>query len=132
MPDWNNLENNPVKILIDLGNDGTIDDSLFVNNQTVGTENTFTGIPAEYNLLQNYPNPFNPATTITFDLPEQSRVSLTVYNILGEQVASLVDEVREAGRHQAVFDASGFSSGIYFYRLSTDSYTETRKMLLIK
>ena len=133
VPDWNDLENSPVRILIDYGNDGTLDDSIFINNQATGIENNYyEGIPGEYRLLQNYPNPFNPATTITFDLPEQSRVELTVYNILGQQVAVLVNELRKAGRHQAVFDASGLSSGIYFYRLSTDTYTETRKMLLIK
>ncbi|HTX20127.1 MAG TPA: carboxypeptidase regulatory-like domain-containing protein [Bacteroidota bacterium] len=88
--------------------------------------------PTTYALWQNYPNPFNPSTTIEFDLPRQSYVSLKVYNVLGQEVASLVDGDRPAGRYRQVWQASGAASGIYFYRLRTDLYSETRKMLLMK
>jgi hypothetical protein len=133
VPDWNNLESSPVKILIDLGNDGTIDDSIFVDNQTVGIGNGIAQtIPAQFRLLQNYPNPFNPATTITFDLPEETRVNLTVYNILGEQVAVLINRTMKAGRHRTDFNASALPSGIYFYRVSTEKFSAVKKMILIK
>jgi hypothetical protein len=133
VPDWNDLQNAPVKILIDLGNDGTIDDSLFVMNQTTNIENQiYAGIPNHFRLLQNYPNPFNPTTTITYDLPSQSDVNLSVYNILGEKVATLVNEVKQAGRHKVIFNGAGLSSGIYLYKIQAGSYVTTRKMLLIK
>jgi hypothetical protein len=97
-------------------------------------------LPTAYNLLQNYPNPFNPATSILFDLPQDSRVKLEVFNAAGERVATLVDELRPAGRHSVNFDASNLSSGVYFYRISAVSvgaekagqFTAVRKMLLMK
>ena len=133
VPDWNKLESSPVKILIDLGNDGTIDDSIFVDNQTVGIDNGITQrMPSQYHLLQNYPNPFNPVTTITFDLPEETRVNLTVYNILGEQVAVLINNTMKPGRHSTGFNATALPSGIYFYRVSTEKFSAVKKMILIK
>ena len=83
-------------------------------------------------LDQNYPNPFNPTTQIRYSLPEQSIVRLDVFNMLGQRVAVLVNEGRSAGRHTVRFDASGLSSGVYFYRLQTDSQTLARQMMLIK
>lgn len=104
------IENNPVKIL-----------------------------PAEFALQQNYPNPFNPSTTIKFSLPEVSIVILKVYNIVGEEVATLINEEIDSGIHSVDFDASHLSSGVYFYRIQVvtlgkqaDNYTSTMKMLLIK
>ena len=106
-----------------------------------------SGLPAEYELRQNYPNPFNPTTTIEFALPEISLVTLKVYNILGQEVATLVNhEMLEDGDQEVVFDASVLSSGVYFYRLTTESvvvdqeegavtgkaFTTTKKMLLVK
>ncbi len=90
--------------------------------------------PQQFALHQNYPNPFNPATEIVFDLPVTSTVSLTVYNALGEQLKTLVQQTRfAAGTHRVTLDAAGLSSGIYFYRLETSSgFAQTRKMLLLR
>lgn len=89
-------------------------------------------IPLEFSLKQNYPNPFNPSTVIEYSVPYQSDVKLVVYNLLGQEVLTLVDEVKPAGNYKVSFDASKFNSGVYFYRLEAGSFTETRKMVLIK
>ena len=90
-------------------------------------------VPTEFGLNQNYPNPFNPATNIEFALPKQSDVRLEVFNLIGQRVATLVNGVRSAGFHSVAFDASGFSSGLYFYRLTANnSLTLMRKMVLSK
>ena len=88
--------------------------------------------PKEFSLEQNYPNPFNPMTEVRYEVPVQSRVLLTVYDLLGREVATLVDEVIPAGRHSARWDASGAPSGIYFYRLTAGSFTGTKKMALVR
>ena len=85
-----------------------------------------------HQLFQNYPNPFNPSTTITFSVAARSNVQLSVYNVLGEQVALLVDEVRDAGVYQIRFDASELTSGIYFYRLNTEHGVLTKKLTLLQ
>ena len=90
------------------------------------------GIPAEYGLAQNFPNPFNPTSTITFSLPSAQTVRLTVYNILAQEVATLVNGKEEAGSWSVNFDASNLTSGIYLYRLQAEKYTEVRKMVLLK
>jgi len=94
-------------------------------------------VPATYSLEQNYPNPFNPTTQIRYGLPAQSPVTLTIYSVLGQEVARLVDEVEPAGVHVVQWngrDARGVpvSSGVYFYRIAAGRYTDTRKMLLMK
>jgi hypothetical protein len=89
-------------------------------------------LPERYNLAQNYPNPFNPSTTIEFELPHRSRVSLTVYNILGQKLTTILDEDLPAGTHAATWDGSKAASSIYLYRLVTEDYSETRKMILLK
>ncbi len=91
-----------------------------------------TALPTDFALSQNYPNPFNPTTTISFALPKSSPVTLSVYNILGQEVARLVDGPMAAGTHQVTFEASNMASGIYFYRLQTDGFSEQRKMVLMK
>jgi photosystem II stability/assembly factor-like uncharacterized protein len=91
-----------------------------------------TGIPQVYALDQNYPNPFNAGTMITFGLPQPSVVKLKVYDMLGMQVASLYDGRAEAGLHRIAWLPAGLSSGVYFYRLQTAGYSETRKLILIK
>lgn len=133
VPDWENLEVDPVKILIDIGNDGTINDSLIVTNEVTNIENeNYVGIPKEYKLQQNYPNPFNPSTTISFELPHKSEVNLTIYNTLGQVVATLINEIKQAGQHQIVFDASDLPNGVYIYRIKAGSYTSAKKMILLK
>jgi hypothetical protein len=94
-------------------------------------------IPKVFSLLQNYPNPFNPQTRIVFDLPKRANVSLTVFNILGQQVATLIEGELAPGRHEIVWTAKtnqGYllNSGIYFYRLSADEFVQTRKLLLLR
>ncbi|MGB5288928.1 MAG: T9SS type A sorting domain-containing protein [Ignavibacteriaceae bacterium] len=88
--------------------------------------------PAEFELVQNYPNPFNPSTTIKFVIPQSSEVSLKVYNALGQEVISLINQFLESGIHTINFDASALNSGIYFYRLDAGKYSDVRKMTLIK
>lgn len=89
-------------------------------------------VPRQFRLAQNYPNPFNPSTIIKFELPKTSQVSLTVYDVLGRQVAVLVNERREAGVYEVKFDGSGLSSGVYFYRLTAGSFVQTHKLLLMR
>ncbi len=90
------------------------------------------GVPDKFVLDQNYPNPFNPATTIQYTIPVTEKVVLTVYNILGQEVATLVNEVQNPGTHQVTFDAAQLSSGVYLYRLTAGDYTNIKKMLFVK
>ncbi|MCZ7604053.1 MAG: endonuclease [Melioribacteraceae bacterium] len=89
-------------------------------------------IPLTYGLEQNYPNPFNPSTTIKFSIPEQGLVTLKVYNLLGEEVITLINNQLEAAYHEVKFDASQLGSGVYFYRITSGDFVSTKKMLLIK
>jgi len=90
------------------------------------------GLPESYALSQNYPNPFNPSTEINFDLPVASKVSLVIYNVLGQEVETLVNKDMEAGSHTVTWDASNYSSGVYFYRISAEKFSETKKMMMLK
>ncbi len=85
-----------------------------------------------YSLQQNYPNPFNPATTIRFILPHAGNVKLGIYNILGEEIISLVNEYKESGVHTINFDANGLNSGVYLYKIETNGFVQSHKMMLIK
>jgi hypothetical protein len=89
-------------------------------------------IPDTFTLLQNYPNPFNPSTHIRYVVPERSFVSVRVYNILGAQVAVADEGDRDAGVHEVTFDAARLPSGEYFVRMTSGSFTETKKMLVLK
>ena len=113
---------------------GTDAGSAYVYNGfiSVGVESEITGLPAEFALSQNYPNPFNPVTVIEFALPQSGDVSLVVYNLIGEQVAHLIDERKPAGSYTVKWNASDFASGIYFYRLQAGDFVQTRKMVLLK
>ncbi|MBE0572306.1 MAG: T9SS type A sorting domain-containing protein [Ignavibacteriaceae bacterium] len=91
----------------------------------IGSIKTFT-------LQQNYPNPFNPATTIIYQLPTEGQVSLKIYDMLGNEVATLVNEMKTAGEYQVDFNAAALSSGIYFYRLQAGNFVETKRMMLMK
>lgn len=97
---------------------------------SINDENT--ELPAEPGLSQNYPNPFNPSTQISYKLPRSTYVQLKVYNLLGKEVASLENSQKRAGTHSVTFDASGLSSGIYYYRLQTSDFLEVKSMTLIK
>ena len=112
-----------------------------VDGTIVRTDNggTYTGInqvgstiPESYSLSQNYPNPFNPSTSITFDIPNASDVKLTLYNVLGSEVKVISKDYLASGKYNVSIDASDLPSGTYFYRLEAGSFTETKKMILIK
>jgi hypothetical protein len=88
--------------------------------------------PAVFTLAQNYPNPFNPVTNIEFQIPGSKFVILKIFNVLGEEVANLVNEAKPAGRSTVTWNAAGFSNGVYFYRLQAGGFSETRKLILMK
>ena len=154
-PDWAGLDSIPVTIYIDTGNDGTVDDSLVVDNDLTGTGepgNRGAGeLPSSFVLEQNYPNPFNPSTTIRFAVTDfQVRrqksegrsgmtpgVQLVVYDLLGRTVATLVEEPMAPGWHEVVWDGrddrgAPVASGVYLYRLQAGSFVQTRKMVLMR
>jgi hypothetical protein len=90
------------------------------------------GLPKSITLSQNYPNPFNPSTEIRFTLPQATHVKLTVYNVAGQVVATLIDADAPAGFHAVRLDASTLASGVYFYKMTTGNFTQTKKMTLLK
>jgi hypothetical protein len=116
-------------------------DSVIVDSSRVTWSSYQTGlgvsdglreVPMNVYLYQNYPNPFNPSTTIKFELPKSSEVKLSVYDLLGREVSALVNERKTPGSYEVMFDASGLSSGVYLYRLTSGSLVEARKLLLLK
>jgi hypothetical protein len=105
------------------------------NSTTVSLDNLAKGegsLPTAFGLNQNYPNPFNPSTNIEFALPVAADVRISVYNVLGQQVATIVNENMDAGEHTVAWDATNYSSGMYFYRISANDFSETKKMVLLK
>ena len=137
-----------IKLCFAPNKNGVLQDSLvFVSNAanaqrtSVYLQGTGTGataiepasaMPKAFALMQNYPNPFNPSTTIRYSLPHKSQVLLTVYNTLGQEVASLVNGDIDAGYHEVKFDGSTLASGVYFYRLQTGTFVDTKKLLLLR
>jgi len=105
-------------------------DFIATTDPSVNVEDEFN--LSSYELAQNYPNPFNPSTQINYNVGEGGLVNLKVYNILGVEVATLVNEYKPAGSYQATFDGNDLSSGVYIYNLSVNNYTKTRKMILEK
>jgi hypothetical protein len=126
------------KIEFYLGSSGTVQvwiDSVSIVESspvTTGVAEQVNGKPGEFLLMQNYPNPFNPSTSITFNIPTKSYVSLIVFDILGREVAMLVNEQKSAGTYTQKWNAANMSSGIYFYRLQAGTFTETKKLILLK
>jgi len=115
---------------VHVGSRMVIDNLAFSGSATaVGDE---PGVPGEFALQQNYPNPFNPSTSIRYALPGSGRTALTVSNLLGETVATIVDAEQPAGTYEVRFDAGGLPSGLYFYTLRSGTFTETRRMMLLK
>jgi len=107
---------------------GTFDTKDVVN----GVEQVDSGVPSKYELSQNYPNPFNPSTIINFSIPQSGIVTLRVYNVLGQEVAELVNDVKSAGTYEVSFDASNLTTGMYVYTIQAGNYSATKKMLLVK
>jgi hypothetical protein len=111
---------------------------IYYLKDTVTAVNDKGLAPKEYELSQNYPNPFNPSTTISFNIPVESNVNITVYNILGQKAAEIVDKNLKAGKHNVEWNAEEYSSGMYIYRMNAEavrenrSRTMTKKMLLVK
>ena len=101
-------------------------------SEIIGIQNISTEIPSKYSLGQNYPNPFNPRTAISLCLPVVSFVSLKVYDVMGREVQTLVNEKLQQGAFEVTFDGSNLNSGVYFYKLVTDGYSETKRMLLVR
>jgi hypothetical protein len=89
-------------------------------------------LPEYFTLYQNYPNPFNPITTISWQMPEAGLVNLKIYDVLGREVTTLVNEEVSAGKHESVFNANRFSSGVYFYQLKAGEFMSVKKMILLK
>jgi hypothetical protein len=108
------------------------DESLLMKKNAESINFEFDQVPTVYALSQNYPNPFNPSTVISYDIPQASRVTLKVYDILGREVAGLVNEFKEAGRYNVKFDASHLSTGIYIYQLRANDYVSVKKMSFVK
>ena len=115
----------PQSIVFDPGN-------WILKNNTVVTEVEDVVQPFNYSLEQNYPNPFNPSTTIEYSIPQSGLVTLKVFNVLGKEVATLVNGQNDAGNHKVEFDASALNSGVYFYKIESGSFAETKKMILLK
>lgn len=115
-----------------IGSSNNTDFATVKYAQTVGIQQTGTGSPVSYSLRQNYPNPFNPVTNINFEIPISGNVKLTVYDDAGRMVALLTNGFLNAGFYSAVFDAENLASGVYFYNLETENYSEAKKMILIR
>jgi hypothetical protein len=103
-----------------------------IYNNLFGIEQISSKIPGTFTLSQNYPNPFNPRTIINFQLPMSNNVKLMIYDILGREVATLVNELLKPGTYEVEFDGTNYPSGVYFYKLITDNYNEARKIVLVK
>jgi len=126
-----------VKFRIDISSDSHMfwsdTFSIFVCKEPAAIETDDENIPKEFALKQNYPNPFNPITNIAFSIPKTEVISLKIYNLLGQEVSTLVSEKLTPGNYTYTWDASGFASGVYYYRLQTDNgYEQNRKLLLLK
>ncbi|MCX6157103.1 MAG: choice-of-anchor J domain-containing protein [Ignavibacteriae bacterium] len=109
-----------------------IDDVFIGNHSSVGISQIGNNIPKKFALSQNYPNPFNPTTKIKFDVPKNGNVTVEVFNNLGQVVSTLHNGYTNAGYYETNFDGSKLTSGIYFYRMTSNDFTETKKMILVK
>ena len=114
------------------GGNGRGDASVSYINVHILIYDITTEIPSKYDLAQNYPNPFNPVTNLEFGISNLRFVTLKVYDMLGKEVSTLVNEKQSPGTYQVEFDAGSLTSGIYFYRLTSGDFTDTRRMMMIK
>ena len=121
----------------DVDNDGAWTDTsmnhMVTVNPATGIEETrLNGYPSEYALSQNYPNPFNPSTTINYSIVKEGNVNIAVYNSIGKEVEVLIDSYKGAGNYSINFSSTDLSSGIYYYKITTNEFTQVRKMVLLK
>jgi hypothetical protein len=129
-----------IKIRLRMKSDGANEsDGIYIDDMEILTDQLTTTVdgvpslnPTQYVLSQNFPNPFNPVTTIQFTLPVASPVSLTLYDVLGREVKRMIDDFYEAGDYSYRFDGTKFASGLYYYRFSSGSFTNVKKMILVK
>jgi hypothetical protein len=105
---------------------------VWLNNETTDIKKFETVMPTTYALHQNFPNPFNPVTKIQFGLPNDGNVRLSIYNTIGQEIKVLINQQLSAGKYSVDFDASGLTNGIYFYRLQAGSFSQTKKLILLK
>jgi photosystem II stability/assembly factor-like uncharacterized protein len=111
---------------------GTLFNGFLKLVSPTGISNSGTTIPGEYKLSQNFPNPFNPVTQISFSLPRSGFVTLKIYDISGKEISSVVNNFEQAGNYQVDFNSSELSSGVYYYRINVNDFTDTKKMMLVK
>ena len=108
------------------------DGRLFLVGRLTEVSNSYGDLPLQFELKQNYPNPFNPVTTITYSIPQKSNVKLEIYNVLGQMVDQIINKEVDAGNYNITWDASSLTSGLYFFNLKANDYSQTKKMLLLK
>jgi hypothetical protein len=133
VPNWGDFADLMLTIYVDEGNNGTIDDTLEIINQVTGVgEDQGSLLPTEYRLEHNYPNPFNNSTVIKYSIPKEGVVTLKIYNTIGEEVTTLINETKQPGNYEVTFSTEKLTSGVYFYRLQAGSFVQTRKMILLK
>jgi aminopeptidase N len=128
---WWNFNRQPISFSFDPNADIVLKQGTTVQGVINGIESQ-NQVPGQFALYQNHPNPFNPVTTISFDIPKKSEVTLKIYNIIGQLVMQPVNEVKEVGKYSIEFDASNLPSGVYYYEIKAGSFTDTRKMVLVK
>ena len=121
-----------IRLTVEDSDGGALEVVLVIEVEMATSNALMADIPTNFELQQNYPNPFNPSSNIRFGLPESGEVRLDVYNMLGQRVATLVNQKMQAGWHSVTFDASGLSSGTYIYRITSGDFVQTKKMMLIK
>jgi hypothetical protein len=138
--DLSNYKTSPILIRFRLRDNGDgyrydgwdIDDVELKDLNPTNLNEITNKIPSEFSLQQNYPNPFNPSTKVKYEIPERSFVTLKVYDVLGKEVATLVNDEKPAGVFEFEFNGAGLTSGIYFYKLQVGDFVETRKMVLLR
>ncbi len=112
---------------------GAKDDSLVtITVEDPTSIDSDNDIPKEYALDQNYPNPFNPSSMIRYSIPKSGHVKLQVYDVLGKEVATLVNEVKAVGHYNVVFNADHLASGVYYYRIKSNNFENTKKLILLR
>ena len=134
---WNNLNYNQayywsVQVYNETSSISWVPSRRFWKVHNIGINLITNIIPSKFQLNQNYPNPFNPVTNIKFDIPKSSATKLIVYDALGREVATLVNEKLRAGSFQVDWDGSSYTSGVYIYRLEADEFVEVKKMVMVK